>query len=178
VIGQLVPIARSRPRRQRRRRRRSPYGYNVRRQTLDPMLRDLAAETPGVELRRGLSAADLLRDGDRVTGVVARERDRTTHALRARLVVGADGRASRVAELAGLEPKQRPHGRIAYMAHYRGVQRLPDERSQMWMLDPRRRRHDPRRDAVVFDGSGHWPMLDDPEGVAAVVIPFLRRRLE
>jgi flavin-dependent dehydrogenase len=116
--------------------RRSPYGYNVRRETLDPMLRDLAAETPGVELRRGFSATGLLRDGDRVTGVVARERDGTTHELRARLVVGADGRASRVAELAGLEAKQRPHGRIAYMAHYRGVQRLPDQRSQMWMLDP------------------------------------------
>ena len=36
--------------------RRSPYGYNVRRETLDPILRDLAGETPGVDLRRGHSA--------------------------------------------------------------------------------------------------------------------------
>ncbi len=115
---------------------RAPYGYNVRRETLDPMLRDLAAETPGVELRRGYSASDLLREGERVTGVVARERDGTSHEVRARLVVGADGRASRVAESAGLEARRRPHGRIAYAAHYRGVQRLPDQRSQMWLLDP------------------------------------------
>jgi flavin-dependent dehydrogenase len=71
-----------------------------------------------------------------VTGVVARERDGTSHEVRARLVVGADGRASRVAESAGLEARRRPHGRIAYAAHYRGVQRLPDQRSQMWLLDP------------------------------------------
>lgn len=32
----------------------------------------------------------------------------------------------------------------------------------------------PRADIVVLDGSSHWPFLDDPEGVAAAVVPFLR----
>jgi 2-polyprenyl-6-methoxyphenol hydroxylase-like FAD-dependent oxidoreductase len=96
-----------------RRSSRSPYGYNLRRQTLDPMLRELAASTPGVEVRQGLSATGLLRDDGRVPGVLARTRDDRTHELPARLVVGADGRASKVAEAAGLEAKARPNARIA-----------------------------------------------------------------
>jgi pimeloyl-ACP methyl ester carboxylesterase len=40
------------------------------------------------------------------------------------------------------------------------------------------RRAFPSAEVVVLDGSGHWPMLDDPEGVAAAVMPFLRRQLE
>jgi pimeloyl-ACP methyl ester carboxylesterase len=26
-----------------------------------------------------------------------------------------------------------------------------------------------------MEGSGHWPFADDPDGVARVVIPFLRQ---
>jgi pimeloyl-ACP methyl ester carboxylesterase len=40
------------------------------------------------------------------------------------------------------------------------------------------RRAFPSAEVVVLDESGHWPMLDDPEGVARVVVPFLRRQLE
>jgi len=36
------------------------------------------------------------------------------------------------------------------------------------------RRAFPRAEIVVLDGSSHWPFLDDPEGVAAAVVPFLR----
>lgn len=35
----------------------------------------------------------------------------------------------------------------------------------------------PDADVVVLPDSGHWPMLDDPEGLAAAVVPFLERRL-
>ncbi len=77
------------------------HGYNIRRETLDPMLREMAAETPGVELMLGHTARGLLMHGRRATGV------ETTgpaggRSLSARLVVAADGRGSRVAELAGL----------------------------------------------------------------------------
>jgi len=34
----------------------------------------------------------------------------------------------------------------------------------------------PDAEVHVLDGSGHWPMLDDPEGVAERVVPFLRSR--
>lgn len=30
---------------------------------------------------------------------------------------------------------------------------------------------------AVLEGSGHWPFVDDPEGVASEVIPFLRAQL-
>jgi pimeloyl-ACP methyl ester carboxylesterase len=33
----------------------------------------------------------------------------------------------------------------------------------------------PRAVVRIFDRSGHWPFIDDPEQVAALVVPFLRR---
>ena len=72
---------------------------SVRRFVLDPILIDAAREAGAVVLM-STKVTDLRRDGDRVAGVTAvcqgQER-----ALDARLVVGADGRNSRVAELAG-----------------------------------------------------------------------------
>ena len=35
----------------------------------------------------------------------------------------------------------------------------------------------PRAEVVVLEGSSHWPFLDDPEGTAAAVLPFLRAQL-
>jgi 2-polyprenyl-6-methoxyphenol hydroxylase-like FAD-dependent oxidoreductase len=112
------------------------YGYNVRRETLDPTLRALAAATPGVELIAGASPTALRRDGGRVTGLVVRGRDGGERQLPARLVVGADGRGSRIAELAGVDASTRPHGRIAYFAHYRDVGLAAGSHSQMWLLEP------------------------------------------
>jgi pimeloyl-ACP methyl ester carboxylesterase len=34
----------------------------------------------------------------------------------------------------------------------------------------------PRAEVVLLEGSSHWPFLDDPEGTAAAVVPFLRAR--
>src|SRR5688500_9939965 len=79
-----------------------PHGYCVTRATLDPMLRELAAATPGVDLLLGRAAVRLLEDGDRVAGVELQARDGDVRSLRARLVVGADGRHSTVARLAHL----------------------------------------------------------------------------
>lgn len=35
----------------------------------------------------------------------------------------------------------------------------------------------PRAEVVILEGSGHWPFADDPERVAAIVVPFLRGHL-
>jgi pimeloyl-ACP methyl ester carboxylesterase len=35
----------------------------------------------------------------------------------------------------------------------------------------------PRAEVVLLDGSSHWPFLDDPQGVAAAVVPFLRAQV-
>lgn len=41
----------------------------------------------------------------------------------------------------------------------------------------RQRESFPRARIVRLEGSGHWPMLDDPEGLAGAVVPFLAERL-
>jgi flavin-dependent dehydrogenase len=112
------------------------YGYSLRRQTLDPMLRALAAATPGVEVIAGASPSALLREGGRVTGVVVRGRAGDERELRARLIVGADGRGSRVAALAGVPARCTPHGRVAYFAHYRDIGLAAGMHSQVWVLEP------------------------------------------
>ena len=72
---------------------------SVRRFVLDPILLEAAADA-GAEVLMSSSVIGLHRDGGRVAGVTLSSEgaDRT---LQARLVVGADGRNSTVAELAG-----------------------------------------------------------------------------
>jgi flavin-dependent dehydrogenase len=108
-------------------------GYNVRRSVLDPMMRTLAAETPGVTLLLGHKVIGVVRDGERVVGLKARDRAGDEVELRGRLVVGADGRDSAVAKHAGIPAEQTPHGRVGYMAHYTGVKRNTAGTGQMWV---------------------------------------------
>ena len=41
----------------------------------------------------------------------------------------------------------------------------------------RQREFFPGAHVVTFENSGHWPFMDDPEGVAEVLVPFLRQHL-
>jgi 2-polyprenyl-6-methoxyphenol hydroxylase-like FAD-dependent oxidoreductase len=113
-----------------------PSGVNMRREHLDPMIRRLAADTPGVELIPGHTVQGLLRDGERVSGVQARNSHNQTVTLRARLVVGADGRGSRVAKLAGVRTKTVRHGRFAYGAYFEGPAPAGAPDASLWLLDP------------------------------------------
>jgi 2-polyprenyl-6-methoxyphenol hydroxylase-like FAD-dependent oxidoreductase len=70
--------------------------YAPRRTVLDPLL-VAAAEEAGAEVRYGARVTGLLRDGRRVAGVTGRDGKGRDFSVRARLVVGADGVASRVA---------------------------------------------------------------------------------
>jgi pimeloyl-ACP methyl ester carboxylesterase len=36
----------------------------------------------------------------------------------------------------------------------------------------------PHAEVKILPGSGHWPFADDPDAVAQVVVPFLRRQLQ
>jgi flavin-dependent dehydrogenase len=111
----------------------TPYGYNVTRQVLDPLLRGMTAETPGVELLAGHTATELLANGS--AGVVVEDRRRARRELRAPLVVAADGRESHVARMAGVRGRVRPHNRFFYWAYWRGL-RPGDDRSRMWFMEP------------------------------------------
>jgi 2-polyprenyl-6-methoxyphenol hydroxylase-like FAD-dependent oxidoreductase len=112
----------------------APYGYNVTRRTLDPLLRRLAADTPGVELLTGQTAVSLLGDG-RPAGLEAQDLRGTRRRLRARLVVAADGRGSALARMAGVRGRVRPNGRFFYWSYWRGL-RPRSQRSRFWLLDP------------------------------------------
>jgi 2-polyprenyl-6-methoxyphenol hydroxylase-like FAD-dependent oxidoreductase len=115
---------------------RATRAVNLRRERLDPIVREAAASTPGVELMLGRTASRLVWDGDAVGGVLVRDRDEHEVVLRAPLVVGADGRDSRIAELGGVASKTLPHGRFVYAAYYEGA--LPDTAPDYsaWFLDP------------------------------------------
>jgi 2-polyprenyl-6-methoxyphenol hydroxylase-like FAD-dependent oxidoreductase len=115
---------------------RVPAGINLRREKLDPLIRELAGATPGVELLLGHTVQELLRDGERVCGVQARDAHGQTIQLRARLVVGADGRDSRVAKLSGVRTRTVPHARIAYGGYYEGPAYEGAPAATLWLMDP------------------------------------------
>jgi flavin-dependent dehydrogenase len=115
---------------------RPAYGYSIRLEKLDPMLRRMAAETPGVDFIPGFSAQELLVSRNRICGAAIYGAGGATRQIEARLTVGADGRNSRVAELAGLAVKEKPQGRIFYFAHYRDLAQKSGNRAQMWSLEP------------------------------------------
>ncbi len=115
---------------------RAREAVNLRRELLDPMLREIAAATPGVELLLGQGAQRLVREGDAVRGVVVADPDGEEMALRAKLTVGADGRDSPIAELAGVKTKTSAHGRFAYGAYFEGPPPGANSVSSIWMLDP------------------------------------------
>src|SRR3954470_20090515 len=115
---------------------RAPRGVNLRREVLDPMVRGIAAETPGVEMMLGWSAERMLREEGAFAGVAVRNREGEVRELRGRLIVGADGRDSKIAELSEVPVKTYPHGRFAYGGYWRGgaPQHSPD--ATVWFMDP------------------------------------------
>jgi menaquinone-9 beta-reductase len=113
-----------------------PDIWGVTRRTLDPLLRDLAANTPGVEFLPGRSAKRVLYDRARPAGVEVSDRARETTAIRALLFVGADGRSSTVARLAGVRGRVRPHNRFFYFAYWRGIDGADPPVDRLWLLDP------------------------------------------
>jgi 2-polyprenyl-6-methoxyphenol hydroxylase-like FAD-dependent oxidoreductase len=112
-----------------------PPGWGITRRSLDPMVRRLAAETPGVELVLGHTVVDLIGDNGRPAGVRATDRGGQTRSFDARLVVAADGRGSGIARLARVPGRVRRHGRFFYFAYWQGVQPATTD-VHAWMLDP------------------------------------------
>lgn len=91
-------------------------GLCVRRVTLDAALIEAATDS-GAEMRTGVKVTELLTDGHRVVGI---QTDRGP--IHAQLVVGADGRQSRIATASGAqEYLTTPGGRTAAWAYFDGV---------------------------------------------------------
>jgi 2-polyprenyl-6-methoxyphenol hydroxylase-like FAD-dependent oxidoreductase len=115
---------------------RAARGVNLRREKLDPMMREHAAATPGVEVLLGQTVKEVRRAGGKVSGVVARDRDGVETVFEAPLTIGADGRDSAVVKLAGVKEKTYPHGRLAYGGYFEGVAPKGAPDASVWMMDP------------------------------------------
>ena len=98
---------------------------SIRRHLLDPILAQAAAEA-GADVRMGTKLTGLVEEDGRVAGVRV-ERDGSQETLHARLVVGADGRNSTLASLAGARKYNVTRNeRFAYWSFFEGADSGPD----------------------------------------------------
>jgi 2-polyprenyl-6-methoxyphenol hydroxylase-like FAD-dependent oxidoreductase len=131
----------------------APVAYCPRRTVLDKLLVDAAVEA-GVELREGFTVDEVLVDDGRVAGIKGRSRDGSTVAERARVVVGADGRYSLVAEAVRTEQyRERPPLLAGYYTYWSG---LPMERFVTWSRPRRGFAAAPTHDGLTLLIAG-WP---------------------
>jgi flavin-dependent dehydrogenase len=101
-------------------------GLALRREVLDTIVLD-RARAAGARVAEGTQVTDLLRDhAGRVCGVRVRADDAAGRDVRACIVVGADGLRSVVARRLGLAWTARWPRRMAFVAHYRGVEGIGD----------------------------------------------------
>lgn len=127
------------------------HGYNIRRATLDPIVRELASTTPGVTLFAGHTAAGLLEDAQHHINGVQLTAGGQTVMLRGRLLVAADGRQSALADMAGICASSSPNRRFGIMAPMRRVDLQRGAISQMWLTGP--------EVAYVFPNDGDLTVL-------------------
>ncbi len=112
---------------------RQPFGYNIRRLKLDPLMRSMAAQTPGVNFMPGLTARELVSDHGRFAGVLVDNKQGQAQEIRAHIVVGADGRNSRVAAASRVPTNVKPNNRFCYYAYYRNFS-FPSQ--MIWFREP------------------------------------------
>lgn len=105
------------------------YVYGIDRSTFDATLWSGLRRHPSVTTREGLGFVDLLRREGQVVGVRARDREGQEHAIRARCVIGADGRFSTVARKAGARIREDFADRTStvHFATWEGVRPLDDD---------------------------------------------------
>jgi len=92
-----------------------------RRTLLDQVLVD-AARAAGAEIRENFTADELLQDNGTVTGVRGREKGAPVVTEQARLVIGADGKHSLVAEATAARAyRTKPPQSLAFYTYWEGV---------------------------------------------------------
>jgi flavin-dependent dehydrogenase len=99
----------------------APVAYAPRRTVLDKLLVDAAVES-GAELRESFVVEEILFEGDRAVGIRGRSRDGAAVTELATVVVGAEGKSSKVAAAAGAELyNERPILAAAYYSYWSGL---------------------------------------------------------
>ena len=99
-------------------------GFAARRQAFDKVLLD-RARASGAEVREGVRATGLVLEDGAVAGVTC-EDGRGPETLRARLVIGADGRRSVVARRLGLLREHPSLRKFAVRGYWEGMEGLED----------------------------------------------------
>ena len=114
------------------------YALCARRDRLDMALIRQAVWRHDVELSERTSAHGLVWEDGRATGVELRTAGGVRRTVRARVVVGADGRHSQVAEWTGAARyEETPALRPLYYAYYRGVTPQPTPALEVFYQDGR-----------------------------------------
>jgi 2-polyprenyl-6-methoxyphenol hydroxylase-like FAD-dependent oxidoreductase len=99
----------------------SAVGYGPRRTVLDKLLVDAAVEA-GAEVREDFSVDELTFDDGRVTGIRGRAKGGQSVMQEARVVIGADGRRSKVAETVQAEQyNEKPELLCGYYTYWSGL---------------------------------------------------------
>jgi flavin-dependent dehydrogenase len=133
--------------------------YAPRRTVLDTILIDAAAAA-GAEVRERFTVDGLVMDGERVSGIRGHAAGGASVTEEARIVIGADGRHSSVAEaVRAPEYETRPAATCAYYTYWEG---LPVEGAELYMRPERMviaaPTNDGRTIVIVY-----WPIALFPE---------------
>lgn len=135
----------------------SPVGYCPRRTVLDQLLVDAASQA-GAEVREGFTVEEVVIDDGRVIGIRGHSKDGPTVTEHATVVVGADGRFSRVAETVGAEQyNERPPILCGYYSYWSN---LPiDGRFEVYIRPGRGWAAAPTHDGLTLLVAG-WPVAE------------------
>lgn len=144
--------------------------YAPRRTVLDALLVDAASEA-GAEVRESFTVEELVWDHGRVIGVRGRSRGSKTTRATAGVVVGADGRHSRVA--AGVRPQQYnevPPLQVGYYAYWSD---LPTDTFEIFVRTGRGFAAVPTHDDLTLVVAG-WPSAEMRENRKDIEGNYLR----
>lgn len=103
-----------------------PHGAVVRRYDFDNFLFQNAKKIPGVETFEQVNVFDLIKEGDKYVGVLAKDSNGKIHEFRAKIIVGADGAGSVIANKLGVALRDPDHYVSAVRAYYDGVEGMKE----------------------------------------------------
>jgi 2-polyprenyl-6-methoxyphenol hydroxylase-like FAD-dependent oxidoreductase len=137
--------------------REAPVGYCPRRTILDKLLVEAAAQS-GAEIREGFTVEEILMEDGRAVGIKGHSKDGKSTTERARVVIGADGLRSSVAEAVRPDPyDEKPILLAAYYSYWSG---LPmDGRFETYIRDKRGYAVAPTHDDLTMIIVG-WPYAE------------------
>ncbi len=140
-----------------------PMAYQVKRADFDQLLLRHSEES-GACVREETSVREVLFEGGRAAGVLARGRDGAEEEVRARVVVDASGQTALLSGKLGTRRFDRKLKRAAVFAHYEGVPRPAGKQAGDILLP-------------IDDGVWYWiiPFSDGTASVGAVFDPAVTR---